>query len=56
MQFSTLLLAIPVAFVAAAPATDNMSRQVASGCYALFVLLYNPDYSLQVAEADFKIL
>ncbi|PKK47697.1 hypothetical protein CI102_6704 [Trichoderma harzianum] len=34
MQFSALLLTIPAAFVTASPITE---RQVASGCYALWV-------------------
>ncbi|KAL6904063.1 hypothetical protein GGI43DRAFT_399550 [Trichoderma evansii] len=34
MQFSALIFAVSATLVAAAPATDNMSRQVASGCYA----------------------
>lgn len=46
MHFLNLLLALPAALVAAAPATENISRQVASGCYALSVLPRRLDFLL----------
>ncbi|AEO70913.1 uncharacterized protein THITE_156520 [Thermothielavioides terrestris NRRL 8126] len=42
MQFATLLALLPAALVAAAPAapaSEIQDRQVASGCYALYVTM-----------------
>lgn len=58
MQFSAVIFAVSATLVAAAPATDNMSRQVASGCYALFVPcpIITSKILCILIEADFEIL
>lgn len=38
MQFSALVLSVSATLIAAATATDNMNRDVDSGCRALSVL------------------